>query len=510
MNNNTSRIAKNTLLLYFRQILIMLVSLYTVRVVLNVLGAEDYGIYNVTAGVVTMFGFLTSTMASASQRYLAVDLTTGDLNKQKQTFGLILLTYILLTIITVILAESVAVWFLNAKMTIPDERMYAANWVLQSAILTFVVHIMATPYMSAIIAHEKMNIYAYVSIADAALKLAIVFIIKVISYDKLIFYAFLLFASSVLTTLLYIMYCRKFFPECKASFFYEKKQMKEMTAFAWWNMIGSLAHMLRSQGINVLLNLFFNPMVNAARAVAYQINNALTSLSNNFYTAVKPQIIKSYATGELDRMIKLITSSSRFAFLLVFLMTLPLFLNMDFILKLWLVNPPEYASLFAKLVLINTLLEVFNMPLVAGLHATGNIKKYQIIVSGINLMNMPISYVLLKIGFPPETTLIVNILLVAIALIPRLLICKKYYSINIKEFVVNVIVRVFIVAALCFISGYYLLKLFDEIDTLNFVLFTLTLVIVVIPVIYFLGFTKIEQTFIKNKFSDIVHKCSKK
>ena len=508
--SNTSRIAKNTLLLYFRQILIMLVSLYTVRVVLNVLGAEDYGIYNVVAGVVTMFSFLTSTMASASQRYLAVDLTTGDLNKQKQTFGLILLTYILLMVIIVILAESIAVWFLNAKMTIPDERIYAANWVLQAAILMFVVNILATPYLSAVIAHEKMNIYAYVSIADAALKLAVVFIIKVISCDKLILYAFLLLASSVLTTLLYITYCRKVFPECKAHLFYEKQQMKEMTAFAWWNMIGSLAHMLRSQGINVLLNLFFNPMINAARAIAYQINNALTSFSNNFYTAVKPQIIKSYATGELDRMIKLITSSSRVAFFLVYLMTLPLFLNMDFILKLWLINPPEYANLFAKLVLINALLEVFNMPLVAGLQATGNIKMYQIIVSGINLLNMPISYVLLKIGFPPETTLIVNILLVAISLIPRLLICKKYYDINIKEFVANVIVRVFIVATLCFTIGYYLLKIFDEIDTLKIAIFTLTLAVFVIPIIYFLGFTKIEQTFIKNKLSDIVHKCSRK
>ena len=501
-SSGTARIAKNTLLLYFRQILIMLVSLYTVRVVLNVLGEVDYGIYNVVAGVVTMFGFLTSTMASASQRYLAVDLTTGDLNKQKQTFGLILWTYIILIVITVILAESIAVWFLNAKMTIPDNRIYAANWVLQSAILLFVVNIMATPYLSAVIAHENMKVYAYVSIFDTVLKLAIVFVLKLISCDKLILYSVLLFSSSVLTTLYYVFYCRRSFPECNAKLFYDKQQMKEMILFAWWNMIGSISNLLRSQGINVLLNLFFNPAINAARAVAYQINNAISSFSNNFYTAVKPQIIKSYAVGDNERMNILITSSSRFAFFLIFILSLPIYLNIDFILYLWLENPPEYASLFAKLVLINALLEVFSMPLVTGLQATGNIKIYQIIVSGIYLLNIPISYILLNIGFPPETTMYVNIILVFSALIPRISICKRFYNLAIKNYVLNVLIRSFAVASLCFILGYYIVKYVGDDTTWKLILSSSAIVLTATPVIFSLGFTMLEKQYAKSKITN--------
>ena len=504
--NNTKRLAKNTLLLYFRQILIMLVSLYTVRVVLKVLGEEDYGIYNVVAGIVTMFSFLTSTMASASQRYLAVDLTTGDLTKQKQTFGLILWTYILLIIATVVLAESIAVWFLNAKMTIPDNRLYAANWVLQAAILMFVVNIIATPYLSAVIAHEKMGVYAYVNIFDAVLKLAIVFVLEVMSYDKLILYAVLLLTSSILATSCYILYCRKTFPECKANLFYDKQQMKEMTAFAWWNMIGTVANLLRSQGINVLLNLFFNPTINAARAIAYQINNAIISFSNNFYTAVKPQIIKSYAAGENERMIHLITSSSRLAFFLVFMLSLPVYLNIDFILKLWLENPPEYACLFSKLVLINILLEVFSMPLVTGLQATGNIKRYQSVISVIYLLNIPISYVLLRCGYPPEITMYVNIALVMISFTPRLLICKKYYSLSIPEYMKSVLLKTLLVTAICYTANYYLLRLFDANTVVNLCISCVAIIFVTGFVILFIGLQNAERQLIANKIKSIIHR----
>ena len=480
----------------------MLVSLYTVRVVLNVLGEEDYGIYNVVAGVVTMFSFLTSTMASASQRYLAVDLTNGDLTKQQQTFGLILWTYILLIVATVILAESIAVWFLNAKMTIPEDRLYAANWVLQAAILMFVANICATPYLSAVIAHEKMNVYAYVSIFDAALKLAIVFILNVISFDKLILYAVLLLASTVLTTSCYILYCRRTFPECKAKLFYDKQQMVEMTSFAWWNMIGSVANLLRSHGINVLLNLFFNPAINAARAVAYQINNAITSFSNNFYTAVRPQIIKNYAAGENEKMNNLIMTSSRFAFFLIFILSLPIYLNIDSVLKLWLDTPPEYASLFAKLVLINALLEVFSMPLVTGLQATGNIKTYQIVVSGIYLLNIPTSYILLKYDYPPETTMYVNIILVFCALIPRMTICRKFYNLAIKNYVLNVLMRSFVVASLCIIMGYYIVKYIGDDTIWNLIISSSAIVLSAVPIIFFLGFTILEKQYARTKVSN--------
>ena len=491
-NKNNSRIAKNTILLYARQLLIMLVSLYTSRVVLHVLGVTDYGIYNVVSGVVTMLSFVTGTMASATQRYLAYDLASGDAVKLKETFGLIMLTYIMLAIITVLLMESVAVWFLNKKMTIPAERLYEANWVLQFAALTFIVHVFAAPYLSAIIAHEQMGAYAYVSIAEVVLKLLMVLLLQTIPYDRLILYSILMFVSSLIITLCYKFYCNRNFPESRFKFYFNLKRFKEMTAFAWWNMIGSLANVLRSQGINVLLNLFFNPTVNAARGIAYQVNSAITSFSSNFYTAVKPQIIKSYASGENTRMRQLIVSSSKLAFFLLLFISMPIELNSQFVMNLWLVEPPEYASLFVRIILLNALVEVFSLPLTSGLQATGNIKYLQLSVSIIYLLNIPISYVFLKLGFAPETPMIVNLVLVVIALVPRLLLCNRYYNLSIKRYFFDVLVRVWAVALACYVIGRYLYG--DSTDTLlGFALRTVVLWIIIVVFALLFGLSSRER-----------------
>lgn len=478
-SRSNKRIAKNTLLLYMRQLLIMVVSLYTSRVVLRALGVTDFGIYNVVAGVVTMFSFVMHTMASATQRYLAYDLACGDEKRLKETFGLVMITYLILAVITVVLTESIAVWFLNNKMTIPPDRMYAANWVLQFAILTFLAHIFSAPYLSVIIAHEQMDVYAYVSVADAILRLLVVYLLSAFLYDRLIVYSLLMFVSSSIITFCYMVYCHPRYQESRFHFFYDKKRLAEMTAFAWWNMIGSLANVLRSQGINILLNIFFTPAVNAARGIAYQVNSAITSFAHNFYTATKPQIIKSHASGEDARMRKLITSSSKLAFFLLLLISLPIALNSQFIMSLWLVDPPEYTSLFVELVLLNALAEVFSLPLVTGLQATGNIKYLQLSVSVIYLLNLPISYVFLKMGFSPETPMIINIALVAIAMVPRLLLCHRYYKLPIGRFVFDVLVRVWSVAFVCYVIGKFLYG--DNTDTiLSFAILTFILWIIVL------------------------------
>ena len=453
LSANNRRIAKNTFLLYIRQLLIVLVSLYTSRVVLQTLGVDDFGIYNVVGGVVVMFSFITGTLGSATQRYLAYDLANGDVKRLNETFGMVMLTYILMAIITVVFSESIAVWFLNTKMTIPADRVYAANWVLQFAILTFVVNIFSTPYLSVVIAHEQMNVYAYVSIADVVLKLLVVYLLQVFFIDRLILYAILMFGSSLLITLCYAFYCLRNYKESHFHFFYDKTRFVEMTAFAWWNMIGSLANILRSQGINILLNLFFNPAINAARGIAYQVNNAIISFANNFYTAVKPQIIKSHAKGEDAHMRQLIISSSKLAFFLLLLISLPIALNVHYIISLWLVNPPAYTSLFVQLVILNALAEVFSIPLVTGLHATGNIKYLQLSVSLLYLLNIPVSYVFLRLGYPPETPMIVNLVIVAVCMIPRLLLCRYYYGLSIKQYFFDVVVRGWAIVLLCYYIG---------------------------------------------------------
>lgn len=458
ISTNNKRIAKNTLLLYFRQILIMLVSLYTSRIVLQALGATDFGIYNVVGGVVTMFSFIMGTMSSASQRYLTYDLSIGDKTRLKQTFSLVLLTYVLLAVVTMVLVEAIGVWFLNTQMNIPAERMNAANWVLQFAILTFLAHIFATPYLSVIISHEQMDIYAYVSIAEVLMKLLIVYLIQEGPFDRLIFYAILIFVTSSITTFCYAIYCFKHYQESHFHYYYERRRLLDMTAFAWWNMIGVVANVLRSQGINILLNLFFNPIVNAARGIAYQVNSAITQFYTNFYTAVKPQITKKYANGDLGQMHHLIFKSSKFAYFLVLVISAPIFFYADFILKLWLREPPEYTIIFLQIILVNALFEVLSMPLVSGLQAANRIKEFQLIVSVLYLLNLPISYIFLRMGMPPETPMYVNIIIVVTSFIPRILICRKYTGISIKDYSKAVLLPM---ACVTIIGGFisYLLSL---------------------------------------------------
>jgi O-antigen/teichoic acid export membrane protein len=273
-------------------ILTMLVSLYTVRVVLNTLGVVDYGIYNVVGGVVAMFSFLSSTMASASQRFFAFELGRRDYDKLKQAFSLTLLIYIGIAILILVLSETVGLWFLNTQMTVPEERMNAANWVYQFSIFSFIMTILTVPYNSAIIAREHMKVYAYVSIIEVVLKLIIVYLLVFFSFDKLKLYAVLTFFVACLITFIYRTYCKRRFKECIYFFYWDANKFKEILSFAWWNMIGAMANIFKTQGINILLNVFFNPVINAARAIAFQVNSALTNFTNNFYMAVRPQITK--------------------------------------------------------------------------------------------------------------------------------------------------------------------------------------------------------------------------
>lgn len=495
---NNKRIAKNTLALYFRQILIMLVSLYTSRVILQALGVEDFGIYNVVGGVVTMFSFITGTLGSASQRFLAYDMAKGDETKLRHTFSLILMSYFILAIVTILLSESCAVWFLNSKMTIPEERLYAANWVLQLSIVTFCIHIFQAPFMSVIIAHEKMDVYAYASIVEVIMKLIIVYLLHLFVFDKLIVYSILMCLNALGIFLFYYIYCYIKFKESRYKYYFNSIELKGLCSYAWWNVIGSIAIILRSQGINILLNIFFNPIVNAARGIAYQVNSAITSFYTNFYTAVRPQIVKNYAIGENSRMLSLICNSSRYAFYLVLVMIMPFMFYAQEILDIWLKTPPVMTDLFVKLVLISALIETLSIPLVSGLQAANRIKEIQLTVSMLYLLNIPISYLLLSYGYPAETPMYVNIVLIIMAFIPRIWIAHKIIGLSIRYYAKSVLAQIFIVTIFAFFICYLFSYVCPSCSLLSLIANSILMMVFTIIVIACIGVNSAERELVYN------------
>ena len=433
-------------MLYFRQILIMAVSLYTVRVVLNVLGAEDYGIYNVVAGVVTMFGFLSGAMATASQRYFSFDLGKGDTEHLKTTFSVTFQIYLFIALVITLFAETLGLWFVNTKLVIPTERMSAANCIYQATIVSFLLTLITTPYMASIIAHENMNVYAYVSIVEVALKLGIVFLLRVLAFDKLIVYGGLLAAVALINTSIYRFYCRKHYTECKAKLVKDGALFKEIVSYSGWNLFGSVAGVFKNQLINILLNIYFGAVVNAARGIAMQVNAAVASFANNFTTALRPQIIKSYAASDRDNCYRLVFRGSKYSFFMMYIFALPLCLEMNLVLKLWLKNPPEYATIFTRLAIAESVLISVSYSLMTLAQATGKIKLYQGFVGGILLLNLPIAWVFLKLGFSAHVVMIVAIAVEGGAFISRLYITKHLAGLSIRKFMKNTIFPCILVA----------------------------------------------------------------
>ena len=380
----------------------MAVSLYTSRVVLNTLGVEDFGIYNVIGGVVAMFSVISGGLSAAISRYITFELGQGNTAKLKSVFSSSVTIQIGLALLIFVLAEIGGVWFLNEKMNLPESRIGAANWVLQCSILTFMVNLISVPYNAAIIAHERMQAFAYISIIEVVLKLLIVYILVIFSFDKLKLYGILLLAVACVIRIAYGIYCKRNFKECTYHFTFNKALLKEMMGFAGWNFIGSFAGVLRDQGVNIVINLFCGPVINAARAIAFQVNVAVNGFATNFMTAINPQITKSYASGDYPYMLTLVQSGARFSFYLLLLLSLPIIIETNTILTLWLKNVPEYTVIFVRLVLVFAMCEVLSGTQITALQATGNIRNYQIVVGSLQLLNFPISYLLLGKGYAPE------------------------------------------------------------------------------------------------------------
>lgn len=497
-SSNNKRIAKNTLLLYFRMLLTMAVSLYTSRVVLQTLGVEDYGIYNVVGGVVAMFSLLSGSMSSAISRFITFELGRNNIDKLKKVFSSAVTIQIGIALIIIVLAETIGLWFLNNKMIIPAERLIAANWVYQFSILTFAINLISIPYNAAIIAHEKMSAFAYISILEVTGKLIVAFTITISPIDKLIYYGCLLMLIAIIIRMVYGYYCKRHFTECTYQFIFDKSLLKQMFGFAGWNFIGSSSAILRDQGGNIVINMFCGPVVNAAQGIAIQVSHAIQGFVTNFMTALNPQITKSYAAGDHDYMMTLIFQGARLSFYMLLILSLPVIINAHYILELWLGIVPEHTVLFVQLILIFSMSESISNPLITAMQATGNIRNYQLIVGGLQMMNLPISYLCLKIGFIPESIIIIAIIISQCCFASRLILLKKMIHLPVilflKKVYFNVIVVSLIAILIPYLMHHYILS--------NFFLFIINSIICLISTIiaiYTIGCNREERNFINSK-----------
>ena len=506
--DNNKRVAKNTLFLYFRMILIMLVTLYTSRVILAQLGIRDYGIYNVVGGVVTMFAFLNNCMTSSTQRFMTFELGCGDMQRLKNVFAASLNIHLAIAVTIVLLAETIGLWFLNTKFVIPAERLSAANWVYQFAILSFCVNIVQVPYNAVLIAHEKMSVYAYISIIEVFLKLGIVYLLTISPFDKLIAYGILLFTVQLLIRCIYQVYCRKHYEESRFRLFWNRELYCQMSGFAGWNLFGSIAWLLRDQGVNIILNMFFGPVINAARGVATQVSGAVMNFISNFQVALNPQITKNYANGNVIEMEKLSYLVIKFSYMILFLLAFPLSLNIDYVLQLWLVEVPDYAALFIILIMVDLMVgTLFGTPLMTSLSATGVIRNYQIVVSLIILCIVPVGYVLLKMGYDAPSVFYTTIVFSLISGFVRFLFCRKQIGYSLRRLVRVVLLPVLGMTIISLPLPIYLkLKVLVSDNLTNFIILCFVALIISSLSAWYIAMRTNERNTIINTIKNKINK----
>lgn len=483
----------------------MLVSLYTSRVVLNVLGIEDYGIYNVVGGVVAMFSILSASLSAAISRFITFELGKGDIDKLKRIFCTSVNIQILLIGIVVILMETIGIWFLNSKMVIPEERLAAANWVFQFSVVAFTLNLLSTPYNAVIIAHERMSAFAYISIIDCTLKLIVAFIIAYSPFDKLVYYGLLIMIVGFINRMMYAVYSKKHFEEATYRFIFDKGLMKEMFGFAGWNFFGNGAYVFNTQGVNLVTNIYFGVTTNAARAVATQVETAIKQFVTNFTTAVNPQITKSYAAGNLNETYSLVCLSSKFSYLIMLFFAVPFMFETETIMRLWLVNYPPEAPIFLRLSLFGTMFDLLgNSPAVAA-WATGNIKKYYIYVASVGCLVFPLAWISFAVGMPAYTSYIIFLIVYIFVLFTKLHIIKRLINFPVKQYYKDVLAVVLITTAVSFVLPGVVYMLMPRTLLYSFVVMIVS-VISVATATYFLGLSMTER----NKICSWVKKIIKK
>ena len=505
----SKRIAKNTIFLYIRMILVMVVSLYTSRVILNTLGASDYGVYDVVGGVVTIMTFLSGALGASTSRFLTYDLGLGDQNKLNNTFSAALLLHIGVAALVVIFGETIGLWLLNNKLVIPYGRMTAAFWVLQASILTTAINFTQVPFSASIISHERMSIYAYVGLYDAAAKLAIAYLITVAPYDKLIVYAFLLTANSLIVTTFYMLYTRSQYVECRLRKVRELDLFKRLLNYTGWELFGGVASVCQGQGISIVLNMFFGTIVNAARGVTQQISAAVTQFVTNFLLASRPQVIKYCAEGNYEEMYNLTFRTAKFSFLLMLAMVIPLCCEIDFILKIWLgATIPKYTNIFTILVLITGLVSSLHTASLMPYHAIGKLGLGNVIGGTLMVLALPISYILFKLGLPPYWAFITIFVTNTLQQITTWVIINSYVHYSYWDLLRKTYLPIAITTLLALPLPLFIRFTFDE-GWLRFFILLICTELVLVLLVLFVAMTKSEKirvvSFAKNKMYERIN-----
>lgn len=494
--SNNKRIAKNTLLLYFRMFFMMAINLYTSRVVLEVLGIDDFGIYNIVGGVIILFSFFNNALLSSTQRFLNYEIGQNNIDSQKKIFKTSLSLYLLFTLVIVVLAETIGLWFLNTQLTIPTNRIMAANWVYQFSLVAFIINVIKIPYNATVIAYERMTFYAYLSIAEVILKLLIVYLLLVIAFDKLIVYAALIAAVTAIIWYAYRYYCLRHFSICHFRFYYNREIYKKMLGFSVWSLWGSMANLSVNQGINILLNIFYGVTVNASVGISNQIRSAINNFLVNFQIAFNPQIVKSYANHETDRFHTLVIYSSKYSFFLMYLICVPFCLNAPFIIQKWLGVLPDYVSEFAMGSLFILMVDSISAPLGFAIQATGNIKKYQIIYSILSCIQLPLAYILPHFGLSPIWVFASWCVVSLVNYGWKFVFVTHRISMSLMLYTSRVLLPVILTI---FFSMLVLYLLPFELKTnqwIPFILSTLVIVFIILLVISIVGLSSKEKTYL--------------
>ena len=510
-SSNNKRIAKNTFLLYVRMLVMMFIGLYTSRIVLNSLGVSDYGLMNVAASVITMFTFLNGTLSSGTQRFISYGIGEGNIDKLKHTFSSAMTLHLALAGIIFLLAETLGLWYVYNKLVVAPGRFSAAVWCYQLSIISTLVTIIQVPFNSALIAHEKMGVYAYMSIFDAVGKLIAAYLLLIIPVDKVILYSTLVFIVAVSQTFLYNWYCRKKFEECSFKFGYDRTIFKEMLTFSGWNVIGCLAAMGQGTGVNLVINSFCGTVVNGARGIAVQATHWVTKFVDSFLTAINPQIVKSYAAGDYSRTGSLVCNGASLGCYLLLFLGIPLFIEIEWVLRIWLGQCPEHTITFLRIMMIEALFRTMGNPTVTAMHATGRMKAVNLSVSLILLAIVPVSYLLFCLGFEPEMVVAINVIPWVIVPFIRVAWVNKYCGGNfpLKRYLIHVLLKVPFLAIIMFIPPYLTFMYFScDNSILHLVVVGLVSLFTSTVVIYFGGLNKVMRhvvcEFVKNKLKKII------
>lgn len=505
VTESNKRIAKNTIFLYFRLAVVMVVNLYATRVVLDVLGVLDYGVYNVVCGFVAMFSFLNTSMANGVQRFYNFELGNGGENAITRVYNTSIIIQMILAIIILVLTETIGLWYLNTKMVISPDRIVAANWIFQFSVISLVFVIIQIPYSAAILAYERMNYYAIVSVADALLKLAIVLILPYIAGDSLIIYGLLIMLISIFNFLLYWIYCRNNFRHLTFEKKFDKSLFKSMMSFSGWNLFGSFAYILKGQGVNVLINAFFGTVVNAANGIATQVSSAIQTFSTNLVVAFKPQLTQSYAAGDYGRTEQLMLSMSKISFGLMCVIAIPIIVEIDYILGIWLKSDiPQYTNTFTVLTIVSIMVSILNAPITQVIHATGKMKKYQIATSLVVCSILPISWLFLKLGYGATSVFTITIIIMAINQIVCLWVLHSIFRFNTKRYVKDVIGPCMIIVIIPLLIVFYLCHIVPS-SAWRFV-FIAIVNLLMIAILFYLTMSSSEKQFVKTALSKLKHR----